>query len=421
MPRQGIDTAEKLRPYVEEFGPDVFSTNGESLMCDVCRKSVKATEKYFLQQHVRGSRHLARLNSRNLSPRENPFNMDVGRMLVESNIPPYKLQHPSFRGFMEKYCGKVLPDHTTLRKTYLKKVYDETLLKIRASVGEHRIWVSIDETTDVKGRFVVNTVVGCLSAQHQSRAFLTEFVERTNHSTVAQALVNSLNLLWPEGLRNDKVLLLVTYAAAYMKKAGDALKVLFPKMTHVTCVIHAMHRVCEEIRVLFPAVDNLIANVKKNFLKAPFRVQNFRLLMNIGLPPQPVLTRWGTWLAAALYYAENFEAVRSVVSMLEGAEAASIRRSQEIMDDSTLSSDLAFIGSNFAQFPNFMTKLECSSLPLSSSLNILEEFRVCLPVACKSMVPPGATIEFAAPSNSCLRSSGGQANTSALEVFKNRV
>ncbi|XP_018494596.1 uncharacterized protein LOC100903026 [Galendromus occidentalis] len=327
MPRQGIDTAEKLRLYVEEFGPDVFSTNGESLTCDVCRKSVKATKKYFLQQHVRGSRHLARLNSRDLhslppqasqqqlvqlSPRENPFNMDVCRMFVESNIPLYKVQHPSFRGFMEKYCGKVLPDHTTLRKTYLKKVYDETLLKIRASVGEHRIWVSIDETTDVKGRFVVNTVVGCLSAQHQSRAFLlnTEFVERTNHSTVAQALVNSLNLLWPEGLRNDKVLLLVTDAAAYMKKAGDALKVLFPKMTHVTCVIHAMHRVCEEIRVLFPAVDNLIANVKKIFLKAPSRVQTFRLLApNIGLPPQPVLTRWGTWLAAALYYAENFEAV----------------------------------------------------------------------------------------------------------------
>jgi hypothetical protein len=27
----------------------------------------------------------------------------------------------------------------------------------------------------------------------------------------------------------------------------------------------------------------------------------------IPLPPQPVLTRWGTWLDAAMYYADNFE------------------------------------------------------------------------------------------------------------------
>ena len=35
-----------------------------------------------------------------------------------------------------------------------------------------------------------------------------------------------------------------------MIKAGEGLSVSYPKMIHVTCVAHALHRVCETIRVL---------------------------------------------------------------------------------------------------------------------------------------------------------------------------
>ena len=48
-----------------------------------------------------------------------------------------------------------------------------------------------------------------------------------------------------------------------MIKAGEGLSVSYPKMIHVTCVAHALHRVCETIRVLYPNVDKLIANAKK--------------------------------------------------------------------------------------------------------------------------------------------------------------
>ena len=34
--------------------------------------------------------------------------------------------------------------------------------KIRNSVGKNKIWVSIDETSDVEGRFLTNVVVGTL-------------------------------------------------------------------------------------------------------------------------------------------------------------------------------------------------------------------------------------------------------------------
>ena len=38
----------------------------------------------------------------------------------------------------------------------------------------------------------------------------------------------------------------------------------------------------------------------------------------IDTPPQPVLTRWCTWLNAAEYYAKNLVKVREIVNAFEG-------------------------------------------------------------------------------------------------------
>ncbi|KAJ4432665.1 hypothetical protein ANN_21288 [Periplaneta americana] len=59
----------------------------------------------------------------------------------------------------------------------------------------------------------------------------TECLEKVNNSTIAQ-LFNSLQLLWPEEIQYDNVLLFISGAAPYMKKAGITLKVLFPNMLH---------------------------------------------------------------------------------------------------------------------------------------------------------------------------------------------
>ena len=89
-----------------------------------------------------------------------------------------------------------------------------------------------------------------------------------------------------------------------MKMAGRALKLIL----HLTCLAHGLHRVTQHIRSLFPAVHRFVSNVKKIFLKAPSRVQLFNeMALDIPLPPQYVLTRWGTWLSAVMYYVLNFE------------------------------------------------------------------------------------------------------------------
>ena len=57
-----------------------------------------------------------------------------------------------------------------------------------------------------------------------------------------------------------------------MFKAGQSLPVVYPKMTHFTCVLYVFHPMAEVIRDNYPKVDLLISSVKKVFLKALSRV-----------------------------------------------------------------------------------------------------------------------------------------------------
>lgn len=118
----------------------------------------------------------------------------------------------------------------------------------------------------------------------------------SNQHTVAQLFDSSLSILWPNGVQRNKVVLFVTDAAPYMKASARVLREsLYPDLIHVTCVAHGLNRVCEAIRDQFEEVDALIANTKKIFLKAPNRVRTFReFAPGLPLPPEPVVTRWGT-------------------------------------------------------------------------------------------------------------------------------
>lgn len=69
------------------------------------------------------------------------------------------------------------------------------------------------------------------------------------------------------GIQYDKVLLVLTDAAAYMIAAMRSLRVLYSKMLHLTCFAHGLHRVAEFIRLQFPNVNALISNTKAVFIK----------------------------------------------------------------------------------------------------------------------------------------------------------
>lgn len=74
-----------------------------------------------------------------------------------------------------------------------------------------------------------------------------------------------MHILWLEGVRHNDVLLYLRDAAPYIVKSGNTIKIVYPKVIHVTCIVHGLHHIVEKIRGHYSKVDTVISNLKKKF------------------------------------------------------------------------------------------------------------------------------------------------------------
>ena len=92
----------------------------------------------------------------------------------------------------------------------------------------------------------------------------------------------------------------------------------FPKILHITYVSHAMHLICKLIRDLHPTTNRFISAVKGIFKKSPSRTQLWKNTHpTLPLPPQPVVTRCGPWIEAAIFYAEHLDQEKTILHMMQ--------------------------------------------------------------------------------------------------------
>lgn len=127
------------------------------------------------------------------------------------------------------------------------------------------------------------------------------------------------------------------------------------------------------LRTVFPLANSLISSVKKIFLKAPARVHLFKQMHpELPLPPEPIITRWGTWIKAAEYYADNFFEIVEIIRALED-ESEAIKSAKEIVENADLISELTAIKSNYAFLAKTITKLEASKSLLKESLALVAD------------------------------------------------
>lgn len=156
-----------------------------------------------------------------------------------------------------------------------------------------------------------------------------------------------------------------------MVKAAKGISIMYPKMLHLTCLAHGLHRVAEEIRANYPELDRLVSSLKKVFLKSPSRIEVFRAtLPNVPLPPQPILTRWGTWISAVLYIAEHFSALKTIFEALDENDAASIQHCKKLLTSSKLQKEVAFIACNYDFLPKSIESLEVKGASVSAALAV---------------------------------------------------
>jgi uncharacterized protein YoxC len=393
MPKHTEPLLTKMKRFVREFG-DVLIINTDQmtkthvLYCQCCEVVVNCDRKTLVQQHINTGKHKNKVkdfkSKQNtvqnlLIDKQKQFKSDLCEFMVSLNIPFCRLLKPAAKKFFNEYVKYKIPDPSTLWKYDLKPLYEKTIEKIRESLKNEYIWLQIDETDDPLKRKVTNVLVGNLTTNEENKVkFLIDmrFLDKTNNFTITQSINNALNILWPEGIQYDRVLLLVTDAAPYMKLAGKTLCETYPNLTHVTCVCHGLHNVCEFLVTRFKEVNRLISCGKKIFKKAPNRINLYKeMYNNLPLPPEPVITRWGSWLRSVEYYAKHFTEFSNVVKMLDSEDSAFIEETKELIKCQRLKNDITFIHSNFNCLAKAITQLEKSNLSLNESLNILDSVK----------------------------------------------
>lgn len=253
------------------------------------------------------------------SDAKNIFFERLARLFIALNIPFYRLNHPELRLFIEDYCRKVCPDESTLRKYYLKPLYDETMHKIVREIDGSPFYIQIDEST-MYNRRIVAVLVGKLNGQkpHSMLFNLVELNEAPNHANIQQVVINSLHLIMGDDFDYERFRLLLSDQAAYMLAAGNTLKTIFPKLLHVTCLCHALNRVSSLAQEIYPQVDLLVTKFRKVFCKKSlYRKALLEDILQEKIPTGPCKTRWGTWITFCIFLCGKLDKIHDALIQLD--------------------------------------------------------------------------------------------------------
>ena len=147
-----------------------------------------------------------------------------------------------------------------------------------------------------------------------------------NQHTVIHAVDDAIRTLDTD---RDNFVFLLTYVARYMTAAGRVVNQIYPRLFHITCVARGSQNAAERIRAYYEDVDKLISSVKASVVKNKDRRAKFS---EINSCPQPVVTRWKSWLKATEYCAKKFPQVCEIVNAFKGTEqlVAKARKQQRL-------------------------------------------------------------------------------------------
>lgn len=293
----------------EDF-PFKYIPNSTKVYCKICEKQFSGEQKSHFSQHLGREIHqrnaALKANQRVsqalledvVQPKEKASKAftvasEITEAFSAASIPWYKIQHPKIRALFERHIGVCLPTEANLCQTHLPAQYEKVMEIIRNDLSDGQLWICTDETTDAVGRYVVNVMIGKLDANkyHPPHLVHCDFLERPDGASMARFVNQTINSLFPH-FDADRLRVFITDGAPYMIKCGGNLKIFYPKLLHVTCLCHALHRLAECVREEFEDVNELISTVKKVFLKAPSRQALWREVnQDLQLPKCVVLTR----------------------------------------------------------------------------------------------------------------------------------
>ena len=385
-----------LKDVVKRYPELVIEKENKKLFCPLCSTGITWDSKHGasnVRSHCKGKKHQEALQKR--IKKQQPITTALSRgrdikkdkeslhlftveKLIQANIPLFKIENVAFKQLLEELSGQIMPHSTTLRLK-VDEIYMKTMKKIEEEINENDIYLMIDETQDIKGRFVCNVLVGILNGKPSNSMLIkVNFLKEVNNQTISQTVDEVCGLIWGKKKKFGKLLLIISDQASYMLTAVKSIKStqMYPSLHHITCLAHALHRVCEIIRSENDEVNKIISCMKKVLKKSNKRKMQFRNLTGLPLPPEVVITRWGSWLEAVFYFGHNFDLIRKFILNLKDKSKAITESKQLIKEPNLKLKILELI--QYDYLPEAIKKLETKQLKADEQIQIVEDVKAKL-------------------------------------------
>ena len=142
MGRKPKTLNEKLKDSIKKDQKSL-KIDGNNLICIICSQNIKIDVKRVsssVDDHLKSSGHKKLIQKQggvqmlikesicSAQHQENlrsQFNSDLTEALISADIPLHKLNNKLFKHFLEKYTLKKIYDESTLRKNYVRPLYEK--------------------------------------------------------------------------------------------------------------------------------------------------------------------------------------------------------------------------------------------------------------------------------------------------------
>ena len=313
MPRVAKSKANKVDGFIKEFPNEFTISYSGNLHCILCNTTVSHEKRFNVENHRSTVGHQRKLKPQTvqatLIPEKNDFAYQVCHAFLQADIPLWKLRSPSISKLFSQ-MGHQIPSETTCRRK-VDEIANEQISTIKKKLSGVNVFLIVDES-DIDGRKFLNILIGTIQDPQSIYMGDCILLNRSPDANTVASLIDDFLKQWQ--IPKYKFSLLLSDAAPYMMLCARNLKIFYQNLFHVTCISHLLHNCSLKIQAHFSDVNNLIAAVKMSIQKNLTRKQLFK---EIGYPPDVALTRLGTWLNAALYYAKYFPDVKTIVNSFE--------------------------------------------------------------------------------------------------------
>ena len=304
---------QKAIQRINEFKNEFKLSANKTLFCNFCSEEVNPDRKSTVENHLKSKKHVrAKMNTVHPDNEQQFFGGVKSEFLYKlisaftsTDMPIKKARNKEMKELFE-YMKFPLPCESTLRNYITEKYAIDIQKKVKNYFKNDEIFILCDESSIKKGKYF-NIFAGKI--KEPSIIYLLEVHPLDTNPSSELCLTKLFLTLEKYNIKHEQVKLFLSDAASYMVTMGNMMKKVIPDLFHVFCLAHLIHNCAVNLKSFYTKTDNLIKTMKRITIK---NSNNQILFDEIGPLPQVIVTRWNSWLKAAIFYSEKLIEIRNL-------------------------------------------------------------------------------------------------------------